>query len=68
MPEGALWTGLGWVVAKNSTNTVWHNGGTYGFSAMAIVDSTNDRAVVAMSNSGANRNVDALAAMLIPIA
>jgi len=65
MPAGENWRGLDWALGQRGT--AWHNGGTAGFSTMLIVDPNNNRAVVAMSNTGVNRNVDSLAAMLIPI-
>jgi CubicO group peptidase (beta-lactamase class C family) len=49
--------GLGWMLrlrdrAMRPTETVWHNGGTYGSSSFLAVDPVMSRAVVAAGNAG----------------
>jgi D-alanyl-D-alanine-carboxypeptidase/D-alanyl-D-alanine-endopeptidase len=50
-------TGLGWMIrtrdrARRRTETVWHDGGTYGASSFIAVDVERSTAVIAVGNAG----------------
>jgi CubicO group peptidase (beta-lactamase class C family) len=56
---------LGWMIRTDGQQkTIWHNGGTGGFSSCMAVDLTNQRAVIVLSNysrlANKSQNIDEL--------
>lgn len=52
--DGRNHAGLAWqlIITKKGNEMIWHNGGTFGFSAFASLIKSKDIGVVVLSNSG----------------
>jgi len=61
--QGGLKVGLGWHI--NSDGIIWHNGGTAGFSSIIMLDPTQQKVVVGITNSSPSNSIEDIAAHLM---